>query len=177
MTVEVIRQTARRDLSFLPETLETQFAAQGAQVGLRKHSPDVLGMDYAIGWRPVEVEALPEEVQAVVRASFEVRGDGHAYRGDCILACRSLEARDEQRRYTEELRAAQEDDRRWAEGLEEEMQHLAASTGHASGRQLLVGNIPHLAEHVLGGVKLAPVVEKELQGEAGPRRGRPFRTS
>jgi hypothetical protein len=157
--------------------LEEHFASEGAQLGLRKHSPDVLGMDYAIGWRPVEVEGLPEEVQAIARASFEVRADGHLYRGDCVLAIRSFAARDEQRQMTEELRASQEDDARWVEGIEEQLQGLAASTGRASGRQLLVGNVPHLTDHVLGGSKLAPLVERELRGATGPRRGRPHRNA
>jgi len=168
MDVEIVNQK-RPDLTFLPAELEEYFAAQGCQLGLRKYSPDVLGMDYTIGWRPVEMETLPEELQKIARASFELKPGGHLHRGDCLLAVRSFNARDYQRELADQLRRSQEDDAAWVDAVEANMQDLARSTGRATGNQLLVGNVPHLTDHVLGGAKLAPLVEEELRRD---RRGR-----
>ncbi len=168
MSIEVRSQPRRPDMTHLPAEVIEHFASLGAQVGLRKQSADSLGMDYTIGWRPVELDGLPADVAAAVRASFEIKSD-HAHRGDCILAVRSLEARDHQREIAEEMRLAQEDDYRWVEGLEQELQQLARSTGRSTGRSILVGNVPHLRDQVIGGEKLAPVVADELRRE---RRGR-----
>ena len=170
MSVEVKRQPRRPDMTYIPALLVEHFESAGQQVGLRKHSPDVLGMDYAIGWRPVEVDALPEESQQVLKASFEVK-NGHAFRGDTVLAIRSFEARDEQRELMEELRRSQDDDEYWIESIESQMQDLVRQTGRGTGRSLLVGNVPRLDEHVLAGAKLAPLVERELRRG----RGRPPR--
>jgi hypothetical protein len=160
-------------MTHLSTELREHFASMNHQISLRKHAPDILGMDFTIGWRPVEVDSLPEEIRLLVRQSFEVR-NGHAHRGVCLLAVRSFEAQDYQREQTEEIRRAQEDDVRWAEAVEAEMQQLARSTGRATGRSLLVGNVPFLRDQVLGGEKLAPIVEQELRRE---RRGRPPRTA
>lgn len=173
MSIEIQRQPRRPDMTALPAELIDHFAAQGCQVGLRKHAPDVLGMDFSIGWRPVEIESLPLELQVVVRAAFEIRED-HGLRGDCILAVRSNEAREQQAALMDEIRASQEDDQRWAAALEEEMQHLAGSTGRATGRSLLVGNVPLLRDQVVGGARLAGTHSHEPRPE---RRGRPPRTS
>ncbi len=171
MDVQVVSQPRRRDLTFLPTEIEEHFAAQGCQLGLRKHSPDVLGMDYTIGWRPVDFETLPDDLQKVAKAAFELKPGGHLHRGDCLLAVRSFEARDAQREMAEEVRASHEDDARWVGSVEDTMQQLARSTGRSTGKQLLVGNVPHLTDHVLGGQKLTPVVEAELR-----RAGRTART-
>src|SRR4051794_19771236 len=109
MDVEIVNQGRRPDLTFLPVEIEEYFAAQGCHLGLRKYSPDVLGMDYTIGWRPVELDSLPEELKKVARASFEVKPSGHLHRGDCLLGVRNYAARDHHREVADQLRRSQED--------------------------------------------------------------------
>ena len=173
MSVEIRSQPRRPDMTYLPPELVDYFASLDAQIALRQRSADVLGMDYAIGWRPVEIEALPEEIAAQVRAAFEIR-DGHAQRGDCLLAQRSLAAREDQNERMEEQRRAQLDDRGWIDSVEEGMQDLARSTGRSTGRSLLVGNVPYLRDQVVSGGPgsgLAEEMRGFAAGEAPKTRG------
>jgi hypothetical protein len=150
MSVELRSQPRRPDMTYLPPELVDYFTSLDSQIALRQRSADVLGMDYAIGWRPIAIEALPDEIAAQVRAAFEIR-EGHALRGDCLLAQRSLAAREDQNERTEEQRRAQLDDRGWIDSVEQGMQDLARSTGRSTGRSLLVGNVPYLRDQVVSG--------------------------